>query len=887
MLASEVISDIAFIDPETHEVVCAAIERAYGRDYYDQKFRWVAARMFARDFCDAKHKELSWMDISLRMKKDEESHKQQKTKRFPLFLLMELYDRGMYEYHDKDALEVLMPHFKTFTGKVHTDIFNPAHKDLYGLCFSYNLGCRYSFPILVNDFELRKFLFIFGNSSKVGEYNYDIVETFFSNFESSLPCKFTDYHCLTSEVIEAQVHYYHDLNLFWDHRQQHAKNMGSLYAMFCRWVYNTYEDNRITSNPDIIPKEILFLDKFTDMVISGTFDNDEWILQKKRRGIGSGNYRSAKYQDKNLPSEQLLAEYESTLWPNKQMKRLLLCKPLFYRSLREKIFKIKDYTGFDEETFFQQIEYFRAKYAFDQQMARDSVEAIRGFYVFLIDKYPDHNFFAGSSRISKPLVKCRIFTDFIMNGYAFVTYGHLKLNNDITKLIVCFNSEYDMSGRSHIDSAYYRINCTPIPNRLYRTLFVRYVFSIQFKGDTQILIEVLAFLFSIKSIPGSPSPDLRRLSVFDADQIRTLIFGKNLSDKGKGRLLNACKLFFEWAEESEEMSIAPMAMIHFRSLPSHRQKPENESISKEHIEKVAAYFLKQSERSFRYELCFVILNLILQTPFRVNDICRLERDCLIHTGKNDVHIIRMKSKTSENEYEDRTIPASTYRMIVQVLDRTEQYVAKCSIPSWRNSLFLLPDAKKGGISPFTPNRFYDALRIACKSLEIPSYTSANLRKAYMTFVYIESTKRDDGEYFLKTNSYHKTKRTTLAHYVDRNMVLMNSSFGYSLGSEEELKALETVYVSEKTKTAVSAARLTPDGIGYCDSKECIGMVTCLGCKHLVLTEDSEPVIRKIISDLDKKIVECEIPHEKESLIDIRAAYARCLDQINIHKQSEL
>lgn len=148
MLASEVISDIPFVDDITHDVVCAAIEKAYGQEYYDKKFRWVPARMFARDFRDAKHTELSWFEISIRMKKDKESHKRQKTKKFPLFLLMELFERGMYDYNDKEALEVLMPHFKTFTGKIHTDIFNPAHRDLYGLCFSYNLGCRYSFPII-------------------------------------------------------------------------------------------------------------------------------------------------------------------------------------------------------------------------------------------------------------------------------------------------------------------------------------------------------------------------------------------------------------------------------------------------------------------------------------------------------------------------------------------------------------------------------------------------------------------------------------------------------------------------------------------------------------------------------------------------------------------
>ena len=55
---------------------------------------------------------------------------------------------------------------------------------------------------------------------------------------------------------------------------------------------------------------------------------------------------------------------------------------------------------------------------------------------------------------------------------------------------------------------------------------------------------------------------------------------------------------------------------------------------------------------------------------------------------------------------------------------------------------------------------------------------------------------------------------------------------------------------------------------------------------MILTEESVPAIQRIITDLDEKIVNCDIQHEKEGMIDIRAAYARCLNIINKHKVSE-
>lgn len=889
MLASDVVKKISFVDPVTHDLVCKTMERAYSQAAFDDEGHRISGRMFAREFADALHTDLSWEEISKRVVHHVETHKCPKILRYPIILLIILYEEGLYTFQDKDALDVLIPSLKTFEGghKVYTDFFNPAYRDLYGICFSYHVGCRYSYPILVSNLELRKLLFKFGNNAPIGVFNRDIAIAFFSNFEQSLPCEFSDYKCITTDVVEEQAAYYRDLNLFWGHYLPRRNSMPSLLALFYRWLYEAYPDCRLFTDSEKLNAKILFQDRFTEMIIGGSLDYALWHNRRLVHGMGSSHYNAD--QKKGKPLDVILEKYAETLPTKSQRTRFELCRPLFARSLRETIYNIRTYKDFTEETFVRQLEYYKSKFARDPLALKEVIEAIRRFYAHHIDNHPDWEIFKNSTRFSKATVKSPQFSNLYIDGYEFVTSSNLDYRKDITKVVVSFTPS-DYRGHSNMYDAYYKINCSDIPNRSYRNLFLRYIFSSMTLStkhrDSTYLMDMLRFLFSIKTMPGAPSNDLKHLSAFDADQIRTYVLNRDISDKGKGKILNAIKQFFIWAEDSEAMTIAPMALVHFRSLPSSRCKTDIKSVPQEHIEAIAKYLIEKRGKAFRYELCFVVLNLILQTPFRVNDICRLERDCLIETGKKDVYIIRLKSKTSADEYEDRTIPLATYRLVKQTLKRTEQYVKLCSMEEHRNKLLLMPSPTIGGIIPYGPDNFHRMLSGACIALGLPPYSSGNLRKTYMTFTYIESTKRtkEDGEYFLKTNTYHKNKRTTLTHYVDKSKVLMNSSFGYSLGSEDELKAIEASYSENPPQEAVVPERITPDGIGFCNSKECIGMVSCLGCKHLILTEDSAPAIRHILSTLDEQIVKCEISHERDGLIDIRAAYARCLDLINKHIQ---
>lgn len=890
MLASDVIKKIEFADPVTHELVCKTMERAYSPEDFDDEGHRIGGRMFAREFAEVLHTNLSWAEISKHMAHHEETHKYAKIRRYPVHLLMVLYDEGLYNHHDKGALEVLMPNLKTFEGghKIYTDLFNPIYRDLYGICFSYFVGIRYSYPILVGDPELRKLLFKFGNSAPIGIFNYDVVVTFFSNFEQSLPCKFSGYKCLSTDVIESQARYYMDLNLFWGHYLKRPKSMPSLFALFYRWLYETFPDNNILSDRERLDERVLYYDRFTEMIIGGSFDYAIWNNKRRVHGMGTSQYNPDKVA--RLPLNDILRAYEETLPTRMQKERFALVKPLFGKSLGADVYRIRSHKDLNESTFFRQLEYFRSKFGHEPLVFKEVTEAIRRFYSYFIDQDPKWQIFQNSRRISKATIKSRCFSRLYTEGYEFVTRSHINYDRDITKLVVSYLPTDVRHASMPPSISFYKINCTPIPSRSYRNMFTRFLFSNQavegkyLEGNN--IMEMLRFLFTIKTIPGSPSPDIHHLSPFEAEQIRTTVMNKNIKDKGKGRMLNAFKQFFIWAEDSNYMTIAPMAMVHFRSIPSSRSLPKIESVPQEHIELIARFFLDMKAKSFRYELSFVILNLVLQTPFRLMDICRLERDCLIETGKKDVYIIRLKSKTSENEYEDRTIPIATYRLVKQAIKRTEEYIRICSIEEYKNLAFVLPSPTLGGVIPFSPQNFADAVKRACIAHSLPVYKPSNLRKTYMTFTYIESSKRpkEDGEYFLRANSYHKNKRTTLAHYVDRSKVLMNSSFGYSLGSEDELKAVEASFVQNPSKETKSPERVTPDGIGFCNSKDCIGMVTCLGCKHLILTEESLPALRHILSNLDNQIVNCEIDHERDGLIDIRAAYSRCLDLINQHIQ---
>lgn len=547
---------------------------------------------------------------------------------------------------------------------------------------------------------------------------------------------------------------------------------------------------------------------------------------------------------------------------------------------------IKSYKDLSEESFLLQMGYYKDKFYNTTEVDPFYViDIVRRIYQHYVIHDPGWDFLSSSVRLTKELVCTLMLSRYILEGFDFYTYGNMPVNGDKTKLLISFPSSLSLLSYVQTSKPYVKIDCSDIPNIYYRNILLKYIStlnaSLAMHTRHSYIVDALKLLFMVKTMPGAPNQDLKSLTSFEADQIRTMILQKPISSFTKGRMLSTNKLFLEWAEDNEEFKIEAMAWSFFRRPQSHLNSTDIKSVPKEDIEKIVDYLVKEGQSKPVYELSFAILNILLQTPFRMSEIVRLERDCLIDTGKQGVYVLRFKAKTSGGDYEDRTIPYSTYALIKHIVSRTEEYVRRCCNEELRKCLFLYPNCKTRGVKVMDKHSFNHCVGMACTKLQLPSYSYSNFRKSYMTFTYLESTKRDDGEYFLKTNSYHKAKRITLAHYVDKSVVLMNSNFGYSLGSEEELLEYENS-VRKNNDGHLSESQKVLNGVGFCNSKECIGMITCLGCKHLILTEGSIPAIQRILSDMDDQILRCEIPHERDGLIDIRAAYSRCLDQINRH-----
>lgn len=590
------------------------------------------------------------------------------------------------------------------------------------------------------------------------------------------------------------------------------------------------------------------------------------------------------------PIEKILEtfkkEYDNLIDRPLYRKGFKIVRANFQESLGNLACTIKSYKDLSEETFLRQIGYYKGNsYNITEVDPFYVIDIVRRIYQHYVIHDPEWEFLSSSTRFTKELVCTSMFSRYVLEGYGFYTYGNVPINGDKAKLLLSFPSSLSLLSYVQTSKPYVKIDCSDIPNKYYRNMLLKYIStldaSLAMHTRHGYIAEMLKLLFMVKTMPGAPNHDLRSLTSFEADQIRTMILQKPVSNFTKGRMLSTSKLFLEWAEDNEEFKIEAIAWSFFRSPQKFLNSTDIKSVPKEDVEKIAEYLVEEGQRKPVYELSFAILNILLQTPFRMSEIVRLERDCLIDTGKQGVYVLRHKAKTSGGDYEDRTIPHSTYALIKHIVSRTEEYVDRCSNEGLSRCLFLYPNCKTRGVKVMDKHSFNKCIGMACTKLQLPKYSYSNFRKSYMTFTYLESTKRNDGEYFLKTNTYHKSKRITLAHYVDKSAVLMNSNFGYSLGSEEELLEYENS-VRDSKEGCIDERRKVLDGAGYCDSKECIGMITCLGCKHLILTESSIPAIRRVLSEMEDRILKCEIPHEREGLIDIRAAYARCLDQINKH-----
>lgn len=186
----------------------------------------------------------------------------------------------------------------------------------------------------------------------------------------------------------------------------------------------------------------------------------------------------------------------------------------FADSLDEMLDSVKAYTDLNERTFWQQINYYKGVFEEGTSDLNFAIRAVCNFYRWLVNTYPDHNFFVDSFHMNRQLLFSYRLPEIIEKDYHVTTLD--PKNPPLGKANVCFIIRNMGHLSTNItDDDFFTVTLEPLQSQFYKDLIIRYLVSapsvtlITWAGQLGYIRDGLCFLEKLKKEKGYPNPDLK------------------------------------------------------------------------------------------------------------------------------------------------------------------------------------------------------------------------------------------------------------------------------------------------------------------------------------------------------------------------------------------
>lgn len=570
--------------------------------------------------------------------------------------------------------------------------------------------------------------------------------------------------------------------------------------------------------------------------------------------------------------EDLISNFVQTAnpwWMSGRGQRDLVIPMLF-----ESFSGICHLTELSETLFWRQINEIKRTNKDNPQQRIMFMRAIVYFYNYVIKTYPDLGLFERSRTLYPSLLDNRSFvTEWLEGNYAFITFRPgLVYDSKDRYIFILKGAEHESS--KFRPNNYVKVDLSPIVSHFFRKCVFEYVCS-DIDKLKNFNITFYSFplnrLAELKGSIGAKLPQEKVLSssesAYIVESIKKKAGGKDTSVSPQISLI---KGFFLWCVKKEYI-IADKDFFdkfHFHREKVYTQKttrPEADDLntlleaSKKKAESDPAHYLVMDS----------IVRLLLSTKLRVSSICGLKRDCIRPSLKPGSYRIVYYSKTSNGDENSDPITPVIKALIDKVLTYTEP-LTKVATPEYRDLLFLyIPNRKK---YVRTPDKFsfYLYLKTLCDECGIPRTVATSLRKEYQSQVrtFIINEKKDDEEY--KSLSGHSHVETTNEHYAKiRIEDYFIQMYQVELGiRRNEIKQK----VVEKIPENLERVGDSNHKCGACNSSECLAKLAlpCFICKDFITSKEFLPAFKRMVDEIDEKLVLSTNPHDKEDLMAIKS-----------------
>lgn len=542
--------------------------------------------------------------------------------------------------------------------------------------------------------------------------------------------------------------------------------------------------------------------------------------------------------------------------------------------------------------FWEQAEFLRREFAEDDKWRKRHAAFLRSFYSYVSDAFPEQGVFEGATSMSSELLHSQRLTAYISEGHLVTSFAPGIDLGDAERCVLIVRGYDDLSTRVKAED-HVLLDASSLRCPSYRKEALAYACQspqrlLASTGDLRYILQVLQDLFEAKSRKGYPNPALERLSREEALLIRKRIDRADVKPSTKTAQMNAIRGFFLW-ERDVRGRIVPeeFALDHLLDVPHGKGKSDARAIEDEHISAISALLAKKADEGHEWKLVNALFHIMLQTEFRIGQLCHLEIDCVRPAAKPGEYVIRSTSKTSGGEKEDGPITKRTLDVINYAIDSTDEIRRRFAARSKSRYIFLYQD-RCFRLQVMNSSMFSARLAKCCLELGIdPPYTARNLRDTHSTKAIEWAREEGKSQLHALALTGHADIATDLEHYVDVDISKMVEAtcdvlIGGSLQVDIDGKVAETI-----PDGAAGDDRVVEGGCGNCTAEYCavVSPLPCLVCDHFVTTTGHEPYFMRAIEAVDAQLASAGSLHDAEDLTTIKRLLAKYLVAIARKKEA--
>lgn len=561
------------------------------------------------------------------------------------------------------------------------------------------------------------------------------------------------------------------------------------------------------------------------------------------------------------------------------------------------------YKDFNENTFWAQIDYAAKGYSRESKEFHCFLVFLINFYRYMAKTYDDCHLFADALSINQGMLFNAKLFRLIKDDYYF---SPLSLSNTLLdKKKICFairKKEQSATGATETNT-FKAFDFSRIKTDIYRKSLIKYAIVVmpvrtispELVSD---LVPIMAFLENLKATANYENPCPTSINAEECFLISQFVDSEDISIASKNSRGYSIKNFFKYCVSEKMLEISDKYGDLFRFGKSKRRN-NSCAIPDEEMVLIINYIKEEAKHSSKALAALTAIQLMLTTHLRLSNISNLEIGCIEQGIKANEFILKCRTKTSNGELISETITAESYRILINLINKTEDFRKEAVSAKLEKYIFIYKNSEKSHNSIFKLSTalFYIYINSVCRALNInKKYSSSNFRDTYMTKTVEFAIRNNLNELESKILSGHKKVDTTSNHYLNLKLEdMLESTYGVIIG--DNVENIEEKVVEQYPEEIQGKENDVESLCGKCKAKSCTenSSLPCLVCKNFLTTVSHEKHFKKAIDIIDTLVEEkikfsqacpgAPIRHEIEDLRLKKSLYVAYLKAIYKKKEA--